>query len=59
MHRAAVRKPLLHPDDPHIVAIASDQPVQAGVPVVALDDVEAIVEIMLRHAAPLGAPRSR
>jgi molybdopterin-guanine dinucleotide biosynthesis protein B len=59
VYRAAVRKPLLHPDDPDIVAIASDQAVPAGVPVVALDDVEAIVEIMLRHAAPLGAPRSR
>jgi molybdopterin-guanine dinucleotide biosynthesis protein B len=59
VHRAAVRKPLLQPEDPHIVAIASDQPLSAAVPVVALDDVEAIVEIMLRHAAPAGAMRSR
>ena len=59
VHRASVRKPLLHPDDPHIVAIASDQPVPAGVPVVALDNVEAIADIMLRHAAPIGAVESR
>jgi molybdopterin-guanine dinucleotide biosynthesis protein B len=59
VYRAAVRKPLLHPDDPDIVAIASDQPVPAGVPVVALDDVEAIADIIQRHAAPLGASRSR
>jgi molybdopterin-guanine dinucleotide biosynthesis protein B len=59
LHRVSVRKPLLQPDDPHIVAIASDQPVSAGVPVVPLDDVEAVVEILLRHAAPAGGMRSR
>jgi molybdopterin-guanine dinucleotide biosynthesis protein B len=59
VHRAAVRKPLLQPEDPHIVAIASDQVVPAAVPVVSLDDVEAIAEIVLRHAAPLGATGSR
>ena len=59
VHRAAVGKPLLHPDDPHIVAIASDQPVPAGVPVVALDNVDAIADIILRHAAPIGAAGSR
>ena len=59
VYRAAVRKPLLHPDDPHIVAIASDQPVPAGVPVVALDNLEAIADIILRHAAPIGATGSR
>ena len=30
MHRAANGKPLLHPDDPHIVAIASDTAAAAG-----------------------------
>jgi molybdopterin-guanine dinucleotide biosynthesis protein B len=60
VHRASVRKPLLHPDDPQIVAIASDQRLpHAKVPVVALDDAEAIVDILLRHAAPLGATWSR
>jgi len=54
VHRAAIRKPLLHPEDPHIVAIASDEPVSAAVPVIALDDVEAVAEVMLRHATPLG-----
>ncbi len=59
VHRAAVGKPLLQPDDPHIVAIASDQQVPAAVPVVSLDDLEAIADIVLRHAAPLGATGSR
>jgi len=54
--RAAVGKPLLHPDDPHIVAIASDQDLPAArVPVVRLDDIDGIVDIVLAHAAPPGA----
>lgn len=54
--RAALRKPLLHPDDPQIVAIAADQPVAAArVPVVDLDDIDAIVDLLVAHAAPLDA----
>ena len=50
--RAAVGKPLLHPDDPHVVAIASDVPLRdAKVPRVALDDIGAIIDILLAHAA--------
>jgi molybdopterin-guanine dinucleotide biosynthesis protein B len=59
VHRAAVGKPLLHHDDPHIVAIASDQALSAPLPVVALDDVPAIAEIVLRHAAPLAVMAGR
>jgi molybdopterin-guanine dinucleotide biosynthesis adapter protein len=56
VHRAAVGKPLLQPDDPHIVAIAADAPLpHVRVPVVMLDDVNAIVDIVLKHAAPLDA----
>jgi molybdopterin-guanine dinucleotide biosynthesis protein B len=53
VYRIANGKPLLQPDDPLIVAIASDQSVTATVPVIALDDVEAVIGIMLAHAAPL------
>ena len=54
IHRAANGKPLLHPDDPHIVAIASDRPLpQAKVPVIDLDDIEGICDLLLKHAAPL------
>jgi molybdopterin-guanine dinucleotide biosynthesis protein B len=54
IHRAGVGKPLMHPDDPHIVAIAADTPLpQARVPVVDLDDVERIVDTMLKHAASI------
>lgn len=54
VHRAAVGEPLLHPDDRHIVAIASDRPLpSARVPVVDLDDIDAIADLMLAHARPL------
>ena len=50
--RDAVGKPLLHPDDPHIVAIASDVALpHAKVPRVCLDDTGAIIDILLTHAA--------
>ena len=57
MYRASVGKPLIHPDDPHVVAIASDIELpQARVPRVALDDTDAIIDILLKHAAPLARP---
>jgi molybdopterin-guanine dinucleotide biosynthesis adapter protein len=56
IYRSTVGKPPLHPDDPHIVAVASDAPVpSARVPVVGLDDVEAIADLMLACAAPIAA----
>jgi molybdopterin-guanine dinucleotide biosynthesis adapter protein len=56
VHRAAVGKPLLHPDDPHIVAIAADGALpSARVPVVSIDDIDAVAEILTKHAAPLAA----
>jgi len=54
--RASVAKPLIHPDDPHVVAIASDVPLPgATVPRVSLDDTPAIIDILLARAAPLAA----
>ena len=56
VYRAAVGKPPLHPDDPHIVAVASDAPVPgARVPVVGLDDIDAVADLMLARAAPVAA----
>ena len=54
VHRAVLRQPLLSPNDPTIVAIASDRPLrEANVPVINLDDVDGIVDILIQHAAPL------
>jgi molybdopterin-guanine dinucleotide biosynthesis protein B len=56
VYRAAVGKPLLHLEDRNIVAVASDRPLpSARVPVVDLDDVDAVADIMLAHARPLDA----
>ena len=53
IYRAAVGKPLLYPDDAAIVAIATDEPLpEAPIPVVDLDDTEAIIDVLLRHAVP-------
>jgi molybdopterin-guanine dinucleotide biosynthesis adapter protein len=58
--RAGVGKPLIHPDDPYVVAIASDVPLpQAQVPRVSLDDTEAIIDILLEYAAPPPRPPGR
>ena len=53
VYRAVVGKPPLAPDDANIVAIASDGPVAARVPVVSLDDIEAVADILVEKAAPL------
>lgn len=50
VHRAAVGKPLLHPADPTIIAMAADPVLAAAIPVVALDDIEAIAGLVLTHA---------
>jgi molybdopterin-guanine dinucleotide biosynthesis protein B len=59
--RAAIGKPLLYPHDNCIVAIATDAPLpQAQVPVVMLDDVESIANILQAEALPreqIGPPR--
>ncbi len=52
--RAANGRPPLHPDDPRIVGIASDVPFpHAGRPVVGLDAVEAVADLVLACAEPL------
>ena len=57
--RAAVGKPLLHPDDPNIVAIAADGEVAARVLVVSLDDISAIADILVAKAVPLDVALAR
>ena len=60
VHRAAVGMPLLATGDPAIVAIASDVALkEAPVPVIDLDDIEGIVEILITRAAPIAAAFAR
>ena len=52
IYRAALGKPPLFPDDPAIVAVASDQPLpQAKIPVVDRDDVESNADLLVARAA--------
>jgi molybdopterin-guanine dinucleotide biosynthesis protein MobB len=49
VHRPSVGKPFLYPDDPHIVAIASDVALTAPLPVLPLADVAAIADFILER----------
>jgi molybdopterin-guanine dinucleotide biosynthesis protein B len=52
--RRAVGKTPLHPEDPRIIAIASDQDFPgAGIPRVDINDIEAIAAMVLARAEPL------
>jgi molybdopterin-guanine dinucleotide biosynthesis adapter protein len=53
VYRAAIGKPLLYPDDDCVVAIATDGPLpQAQLPVVPLDDIESIANVLQAEALP-------
>ncbi|MFY7780315.1 MAG: molybdopterin-guanine dinucleotide biosynthesis protein B [Tagaea sp.] len=50
IHRPAVGKPLLAPEDPHIVAVASDVEIPGlAVPRLDLNDAQAIADFVLRR----------
>ena len=56
IHRAENDKPLLHPDDRYIVAVACDTALpQAKVPVIDLNDIDAVADLLLEHAVPVRA----
>lgn len=50
IHRAAANTPLLFPEDPTIVAIASDRSLETKLPVFRLDDYPAIADYVASHA---------
>ena len=49
IHRRSLGKPLLHPDDPNVVAIASDSEIDTALPQFDLNDWDAIATFVLRH----------
>jgi molybdopterin-guanine dinucleotide biosynthesis adapter protein len=58
--RAAVGKPALHVNDPLIVGIISDTPFPAsGRPLVSIDDLDAVVGLMLEQAEPIAQTQAR
>lgn len=59
IHRAANGKPLLHPDDPHIVAVACDTKLpDVKIPVVDLNSIDAIADLLLKHAVAIDTVRT-
>ena len=60
VHRVANGKPLLQGEDGWIVAVASDTPLpHATVPVIDLNDIEGIADLLLAQALPISAIRAR
>ena len=60
IYRAENGKPLLHPDDLYIVAIATDAKLaDVKLPVVDLNDIEAVSDVLLKYAVSLSAALGR
>jgi len=56
IYRVANGKPLIHPEDPHIIAVASDVALpQVKLPMIDLNDIEAIADLLLARAVAVGA----
>ena len=53
VHRLSNGKPLLYPSDPAIVGIATDGPMERGLPSVHLDDIEGVAAMVRKYAIPL------
>jgi len=49
VHRPSLGKKLLYPDDPHVVAIAADEPLTAPIPLLPLGDPGTIAGFMQDH----------
>jgi len=51
IYRESVGKPLLHPRDPEIVAVATDGPLATALPVLPLGDPDAVATFILRQVS--------
>jgi molybdopterin-guanine dinucleotide biosynthesis protein B len=47
VHRPSLGKPLIHPQDPYIIALATDAPVDTPLPVYDLRDTDALAELVV------------
>ena len=47
--RAVTGEGMLHPNDPHIVAVASDAKVETRLPLLDLNDAEAVAQFIVNH----------
>jgi len=53
VYRESVGKPLLHPNDPHIVGVATDSPLATSLPRFDIEDVRAIASFIERASRVL------
>jgi molybdopterin-guanine dinucleotide biosynthesis protein B len=54
VHRASLGKPLIYPNDSWIIAVASELPLSGvELPVIGLDDIETIADVLLVEAMPI------
>jgi molybdopterin-guanine dinucleotide biosynthesis adapter protein len=49
IHRPSLGKPLIYPEDPHVVAIATDEPFAGPLPLLPLADAAAIAAFIIDH----------
>jgi molybdopterin-guanine dinucleotide biosynthesis adapter protein len=56
VHRRAGHTPLLHPHDPHVVAVATDEPLDTTLAQIDVDDAQAVARFIMQH---LGLNRAR
>jgi len=56
VHRRGANVPLLHPDDPHVVAVATDEPLDTKLPQLDLDSPQDVARFIVKH---LGLDRAR
>jgi len=50
VHRKEGGQPLLHPTDPHVIAIATDEPLPTSLPCFGLDDASALSRFVIEFA---------
>ena len=51
IHRAEMKKPLMYLNDPHIVAMASDRPVETSLPQLDIEDILSIASFIESHCS--------
>lgn len=56
VHRRSGHTPLLYPEDPHVVAVATDEPLDTALPQLDVDDAGAVARFIIQH---LGLNRAR
>ncbi len=49
VHRRAGQTPLLYPDDAHVIAVATDEPLDTQLPQLDVDDPQAVARFIVQH----------